>query len=114
GTTEYEHDDYGHITEATDLRVRIMTKMMNKTELASQVIPNSKKATLHGPSSAPITIVGWGSTKGAILDGMEDLRADGIETNFLQIRYVNPFPTDFVQKVLSSSRRTVADRKSVV
>src|SRR5438552_1452008 len=41
-------------------------------------------------------------------DGMEDLRADGIETNFLQIRYVNPFPTDFVQKVLSSSRLTVA------
>jgi 2-oxoglutarate ferredoxin oxidoreductase subunit alpha len=39
---------------------------------------------------------------------MEDLRADGIETNFLQIRYVNPFPTDFVQKVLSSSRRTIA------
>src|SRR2546428_8172646 len=39
---------------------------------------------------------------------MEDLRSDGIETKFLHIRYVNPFPTDFVQKVLSSSRRTVA------
>jgi 2-oxoglutarate ferredoxin oxidoreductase subunit alpha len=107
-TTGDEHDEYGHITEAADLRVRMMTKRMNKIELASQVIPNSKKAILHGPSSAPVTLVGWGSTKGAILDGMEDLRADGIETNFLQIRYVNPFPTDFVQKVLSSSRRTVA------
>jgi len=39
---------------------------------------------------------------------MEDLRTDVIETNFLQVRYVNPFPTDFVQKVLSSSRLTVA------
>ncbi|OLB70474.1 hypothetical protein AUI06_06380 [archaeon 13_2_20CM_2_52_21] len=26
----------------------------------------------------------------------------------MQVRYVNPFPTDFVQKVLSSSRLTVA------
>jgi 2-oxoglutarate ferredoxin oxidoreductase subunit alpha len=107
-TTGDEHDEYGHITEAADLRVRMMTKRMNKIELAGQVIPNSKKATLHGPSSAPITLVGWGSTKGAILDGMEDLRVDGIETNFLQIRYVNPFPTEFVQKILSNSRRTVA------
>ena len=86
----------------------MMTKRMNKIELAGQVIPNSKKATLHGPSSAPVTLVGWGSTKGAILDGMEDLRVDGTETNFLQIRYVNPFPTEFVQKILSNSRRTVA------
>src|SRR3989475_437445 len=107
-TTGDEHDEYGHITEAADLRVRMMKKRMNKVELAGQVIPNSKKAILHGPTSAPITLVGWGSTKGAILDGMEDLRADGIETNFLQVRYVNPFPTDFVQKVLSSSRLTVA------
>src|SRR5256886_2017969 len=102
------HDEYGHITEAADLRVRMMKKRMNKIQLAGQVIPNSKKATLYGPTSAPITLVGWGSTKGAILDGMEDLRTDGIETNFLQVRYVNPFPTDFVQKVLSSSRLTVA------
>src|SRR6266571_5039006 len=107
-TTGDEHDEYGHITEAADLRVKMMTKRMKKIELAGQVIPDSKKATLHGPRSAPLTIVGWGSTKGAILDGMEDLRADGIETNFLQVRYVNPFPTDFVQKVLSTSRLTVA------
>jgi 2-oxoglutarate ferredoxin oxidoreductase subunit alpha len=107
-TTGDEHDEYGHITEAADLRVRMMTKRMNKIELAGQVIPNSKKAMLHGPTSAPLTLVGWGSTKGAILDGMDDLRVDGIETNFLQVRYVNPFPMDFVQKVLSNSRRTVA------
>src|SRR5213594_1372639 len=107
-TTGDEHDEYGHITEAADLRVRMMTKRMNKIELAGQVIPNSKKATLYGSLSAQITLVGWGSTKGAILDGMEDLRGDGIETNFLQIRYVNPFPTEFVQKILSGSRRTVA------
>jgi 2-oxoglutarate/2-oxoacid ferredoxin oxidoreductase subunit alpha len=107
-TTGDEHDESGHITEAADLRIRMMTKRMNKIELAGQVIPDSKKATLHGPSSAPITLVGWGSTKGSILDGMEDLRAEGIETNFLQIRYVNPFPTEFVQRVLSNSRRTIA------
>src|SRR5260370_7299659 len=86
----------------------MMRKRMRKVELAGQVIPDSKKATLHGPKTAPITLVGWGSSKGAILDGMEDLKSDGIETNFLQERYVNPFPTDFVQQVLGSARRKIA------
>lgn len=107
-TTGDEHDEYGHITEAADLRMRMMNKRMRKIELASQVIPDSKKATLYGPKSAPVTIIGWGSTKGAILDGMEELKASGIVTNFLQIRYVSPFPTELVQKVLSESRRKIA------
>ncbi|HKI76650.1 MAG TPA: 2-oxoacid:acceptor oxidoreductase subunit alpha [Candidatus Bathyarchaeia archaeon] len=107
-TTGDEHDEYGHITEAADLRVRMMTKRMKKIELAGQVIPDSKKATLHGPKTAPITIVGWGSTKGAILDGMEELGANGIEANFLQIRYVSPFPKTLVQKLLYGSSRKIA------
>src|SRR5215472_11855054 len=84
-TTGDEHDEYGHITEAAEIRIKMMRKRMRKIELAGQVIPDSKKATLHGPRSASITIVGWGSSKGAILDGMEDLKADGVETNFLQV-----------------------------
>ena len=84
-----------------------MTKRMRKIELASEVIPDSKKATIHGPKSAPVTIVGWGSTKGAILDAMDDLKADGVESNFLQIRYANPFPTRFVEQVLSQARRKI-------
>jgi 2-oxoglutarate ferredoxin oxidoreductase subunit alpha len=107
-TTGDEHDEYGHITEAPDIRIKMMRKRMRKIELAGQVIPDSKKATLHGPKSAQITLVGWGSSKGAILDGMEDLKSDGIETNFLQVRYVNPFPTNFVQQVLGSARRKIA------
>src|SRR3989449_4947617 len=107
-TTGDEHHEYGHITEAADIRIKMMRKRMRKIELAGQVIPDSKKATLHGPKSAPVTLVGWGSSKGAILDGMEDLKADGIETNFLQVRYVNPFPDNFVQQALSQARRKIA------
>jgi 2-oxoglutarate ferredoxin oxidoreductase subunit alpha len=107
-TTGDEHDEYGHITEAPDIRIKMMRKRMRKIELAGQVIPDAKKATLHGPKTAPITLVGWGSSKGAILDGMEDLKSDRIETNFLQVRYVNPFPTNFVQQVLGSARRKIA------
>jgi 2-oxoglutarate ferredoxin oxidoreductase subunit alpha len=108
-TTGDEHDEYGHITEAADLRVKMMTKRMRKIELAGQVIPDSKKAILHGPRNATLTLVGWGSSKGAILDAMQDLKEnDGVLANFLQIRYVNPFPTSFVQQTLSMAKRKVA------
>ena len=107
-TTGDEHDEFGHITEASDIRIKMMRKRMRKIELAGEVIPDSKKAILHGPKSAPVTLVGWGSSKGAILDGMEDLKTDGIETNFLQVRYVNPFPTNLVQQALGQARRKIA------
>ena len=107
-TTGDEHDEHGHITEAADVRIRMMKKRMRKIELASEVIPDSKKATLHGPRSAPTTLVAWGSTKGAILDGMDELKANGIDTNFLQIRYVSPFPSKAVSDVLSNASRLIA------
>src|SRR5881397_381598 len=76
-TTGDEHDEYGHITEAPDIRIKMMRKRMRKVELAGEVIPDAKKATIHGPKTAPVTLIGWGSTKGAILDAMDDLRAEG-------------------------------------
>jgi len=60
-----------------------------------------------GPERADITVVGWGSTKGAILDAMEWLEQDGIKVNFLQIRLVHPFPTEYVTRVLSKAKTIV-------
>src|SRR5256886_814535 len=107
-TTGDEHDEYGHITEAPDIRIKMMRKRMRKVELAGQVIPDSKKATVHGPKLAPMTLVGWGSSKGAILDGMEHLQSDAIETNFLHVRFVNPCPANVVQLALRPARRKIA------
>jgi 2-oxoglutarate/2-oxoacid ferredoxin oxidoreductase subunit alpha len=106
-TTGDEHDEHGHITEASEIRIKMMNKRMRKIDLAGEVIPDSKKATLHGPKTAPLTLIGWGSTKGSILDGMDDLKADGIDANFLQIRYANPFPTRLVEQILSQARRKI-------
>jgi 2-oxoglutarate/2-oxoacid ferredoxin oxidoreductase subunit alpha len=106
-TTGDEHDEHGHITEASEIRIKMMNKRMRKIDLAGEVIPDSKKATLHGPKTAPVTLIGWGSTKGSILDGMDDLKADGIDANFLQIRYANPFPTRLVEQILSQARRKI-------
>ena len=102
-----EHDEMGHITEDPKLRDMMMEKRMGKIDLADEEIPMADRVNLFGPESADITLVSWGSTKGAILDAMEWLKEDGISINFLQIRLVNPFPTQYVKEVLSRTKKVV-------
>lgn len=99
-----EHDEYGHICEDSDNRIHMMTKRMKKLETADKEIPLEKKVCLHGIKDAPVTIVSWGSTKGAILDAMELLEAEGIKVNFLQIKMAVPFPVKYVTEVLSKAK----------
>lgn len=106
-TTSDEHDPRGHITEAADLRIKIMEKRMGKLDLALREIPLERQFTLHGPAEADITLVGWGSTKGAILEAMEELAQDGLTANFLQLRLMRPFPAAAVADMLKRARRTV-------
>ena len=106
-TTGDEHDEFGSITENSENRIKMMQKRMRKLQLAAEAIPDSKKVNFFGPEKADVTLVGWGSTKGAILDAMQDLEADAIRCNFLQVRYFNPFPSDLVSKYLANSKRKV-------
>ena len=106
-TTGDEHDEFGHITENSENRIRMMQKRMKKLQLAAELIPDEKKLNFFGPPKADVTIVGWGSTKGAILDAMQDLEADGTRCNFLQVRYMSPFPTDAVTRYLSAAKLKV-------
>ena len=102
-----EHDEVGHITEDPDNRTKMMTKRMHKLETAAREIPIEKKIHFFGDRDADITLVSWGSPKGAILDAMEVLKSEGIGVNFLQIHLILPFPTEFVAQVLARARRRV-------
>ncbi|HEV2390024.1 MAG TPA: 2-oxoglutarate ferredoxin oxidoreductase subunit alpha, partial [Nitrososphaerales archaeon] len=103
-----EHDEKGHITEEPTNRMMMMEKRMGKLELAAREIPPEDKIRFYGPEDAPITVVSWGSPKGAILDAMDALKEqDGISVNFLQLRLMSPFPTEEVKEALSRSKKLV-------
>lgn len=103
-----EHDEKGHITEDPANRDMMMEKRMGKLDLASKEIPAEDKLVFHGPAEAPITVVSWGSPKGAILDAMDALRdQDGLQVNFLQLRLLNPFPAEDVVRALSHAKKLV-------
>jgi 2-oxoglutarate ferredoxin oxidoreductase subunit alpha len=102
-----EHDELGHISEDPSNRIYMMEKRMGKIELADKEIPIADRVNFFGQEDAEMTIVSWGSTKGAILDAMDWLKEDGISVNFLQLRLINPFPTEYVTKVLSKAKKIV-------
>ncbi len=99
-----EHDEFGHITEDPVTRTEMYEKRMKKLELADREIPITDKVRLYGPESADITLVGWGSTKGVLLDVMNMLNREGYRVNFLQLKMFIPFPSDFVKNALSKGQ----------
>ena len=104
-----EHTELGHVTEDPELRIKMMSKRSKKTETAAREIPDKEKFNFFPSkkSKADVTIVSWGSSKGAILDAMELLEGDGISAEFLQIRLASPFPTQEVEKILRDSKLVV-------
>lgn len=106
-TTSDEHDPEGHITEGVENRIAMMRKRMAKLETALREIPASFKFKLYGPRRADLTVVAWGTTKGAILDAIDELKLDGFSVNFLQIRLMRPFPAYEVESLLREAKRVV-------
>ena len=56
---------------------------------------------------APLRVVSWGSTKGAILDALGRLDPEGKRYAFLQIRLLLPFPAKQVQALLRGAQKIV-------
>lgn len=103
-----EHDEVGHITEDPALRNLMMEKRFAKLALAAKEIPEDVKLRYFGPKDAETVIVSWGSTKGAILDAMDRLEGEGEAVGYLQVRLLNPFPSDSVARILAGAKRRVA------
>jgi 2-oxoglutarate ferredoxin oxidoreductase subunit alpha len=106
-TTTDEHDPRGHITEGIANRLAMMQKRMGKLELAAREIPEDRKYAVHGDPSAPLWLVGWGSTKGAIVDALPLLAERGQPAAFLQIRLLRPFPIEAVRRHLQRARTVI-------
>ena len=103
-----EHDEMGHITEDPGLRNAMMEKRFAKLDLAAKEIPQDVKLTYFGPKDAGTVIVSWGSTKGALLDALDRLWAEGAKVGYLHVRLMSPFPSAEVLAFLAKTRRRIA------
>lgn len=102
-----EHDEMGHITEDPVVRDAMMEKRFAKLDLAAREIPDDVKLRYFGPNDASTVIVSWGSTKGALLDALDHLWAEGAKIGYLHVRLINPFPAAEVAARIAKAKKRI-------
>ena len=62
---------------------------------------------LEGPEDAEVTLVGWGSTHGAIDEARKQLEERGVAANQLMIKWIVPFHAEQVSRILNSAKKVI-------
>jgi len=96
-----EHDEIGYSNEGAQNRVEQMNKRMQKLQTCAKT--DMAVPQLFGPKNADLTIVSWGSNKGAILEAIKHFK----NVNFLHLTWVSPFPALAVKKVLEKAKKVL-------
>ncbi|MBI4597412.1 MAG: 2-oxoacid:acceptor oxidoreductase subunit alpha [Candidatus Omnitrophica bacterium] len=104
-----EHDEDGIVISDVftnpAIRVKMTEKRMRKMEHILKELPPPQ---LEGPRDADLTLVGWGSTYSVMLEAMEALNAEGLTVNVFCLRYLWPFQTAEVTKLLQRCKLTIS------
>ena len=107
-TTGNEHDEYGNTTEDREKRVKQMDKRYRKIETFIKELNERfdyyKPLKVYGDPDGEIAIVGWGSTKGVILDLLELMNDEGYSVRFIQVRFAYPFPVEAFRKAVEGAK----------
>lgn len=104
-----EHDEFGLSTEDLPMRVAQMDKRGRKIarfwdDALTTGVPAPK---LYGPQDADVTLVGWGSIKGPVLEAVRLLEQQGKKVNFLHYVYLSPFPVAHTKVFLQKIKKLV-------
>ncbi|MBU2536633.1 MAG: 2-oxoacid:acceptor oxidoreductase subunit alpha [Chloroflexi bacterium] len=103
-TDSDEHDEAGHMIEDAGTRNQQHNKRLRKL--------NDMKAEIESPlfndhPEAELTLIGWGSTYGAISEAVQVLRESGVKANHLHFTELWPFPTEMVVPILNKSTKSI-------
>ena len=62
---------------------------------------------IEGPEDAEVTLVGWGSTHGAIKEAIGQLAERGVIANQLPIKWIVPLQADHVSEILAQAKKVI-------
>jgi 2-oxoglutarate ferredoxin oxidoreductase subunit alpha len=98
-----EHDEEGHLTEGAEERTQQVQKRLRKLFSLKQEISEPWQ---YGPKKAETTLIGWGSTYGAIHEAVDILRREGASVSMLHLNELWPFPAEAVADAVSKARNS--------
>jgi 2-oxoglutarate ferredoxin oxidoreductase subunit alpha len=93
----YEHDEAGYTTEGAKARKRQVERRLAKIDQYLQ--EDIEPPQFYGDPRAKLTLVGWGSSKGPVLQAINDLSADKagsrLAISYLHFTHLWPFPKNW-------------------
>jgi len=96
-----EHNEDGSLDE-TEAAGEMIAKRIRKMEAIAASYPEPE---LYGDKNVDVTLVGFGSSKMAVLDAMQELQADGISLNYLHFTYLYPLKTERLMQIAKSANK---------
>jgi len=105
--SSYEHDASGNTTESAELTKQGAERRLEKYEKISEEVKKFEMIKIFGNPKSKNLIIGWGSTKGVILDAIADL-----DYKFLQVLYMKPL-SDEIGKEIGKADKVILIENNV-
>lgn len=96
-----EHDELGYSTSSPGPVVAMMDKRLGKRRFIENEVASLEPVRAVGYEDAEVTLFGWGSTKGPAREALKLLSEAGVKAKFVQIVYLEPFPSEDVRRELA-------------
>jgi len=98
-SSSYDTDDYGLTTEEAKFAIINADARLEKYNEIKKATKAFNMTKIHGKANSKNLIIGWGSTKGAILDAIE-----GEDFKFLQVLYLKPMSNKVKQEMKKAKK----------
>ena len=95
----YEHDKFGNVSEDAELAKKNAEARMKKYEQIKKECKKFEMIKIHGNKKSKNLIISWGSTKGAIIDAINNL-----DFKFLQVLYLKPLSNKIKKEILEAKK----------
>jgi len=105
--TSYESDRKGNATEDVEEIKRAAEERKDKGEKLRKEIDKIECYKVYGKKDSKNLVIGWGSTKGAIIDAI-----DGLDCKFLHILYLEPFSDKIKEEAEKANKIIVVENNS--
>lgn len=104
-SNSYEHLEDGHSTEDNEMRTKQVDKRNNKT--LTYFKNDFKGPNIYGNlDNVEIVLVGWGSTKGPMIEAMESLSQDN-KIAIIHFSYIYPLNREIVAPYFKENKRYI-------
>jgi 2-oxoglutarate ferredoxin oxidoreductase subunit alpha len=101
--TGLAHDVNSHVAYDPDINQQGMrARSLKLAALQKTLLP----PTVFGDVTGDLLVVGWGSTKGAIEEAVEELREEGWRVSSLHLTFIQPMPPG-IKEILAGFKKVI-------